>query len=283
MSVNRRFLVPSMPECLAYLSAGNQLAFHGINKSGSLSMANVLKESFDYEGRSTCLSSHYHLGGTVDEYILGVNSVFYRNNLLISHYLYGALAPRPNRVWITQFRHPLPRILSCYQWLKNKHERVNGLGSFSPLDDFITQCKGVKHSQVAQLAFNWGSRRGMLSKRLDSRDMLELTMDSLERDFPLLGVAEYFEESIFIFASLCGLKSVAPWVRDVRNPGRRNSKDIPIATSDLISEVFKSDFMLYDWVLSRFHSQLKLFDFGDDFQEFKTVCADQYNDRILVV
>jgi len=281
MAVNRRFLVPSMPERLAYLSVGNQIVFHGINKSGSLSMANVLKESFDYEGRSACLSSHYHLGGTIDEYILGVNTPFCCNNLLISHYLYGALSPKPNRIWITQFRHPLPRILSCYQWLKNKHERVNGFDSFLALDDFIRQCKGVKHSQVAQFAFNWGSRRGMLSKRLDSRDMLELTMDALERDFSLLGVAEYFEESIFIFASLCGLKSVTPWVRDVRNPGRLNSKAISIATTDLISEVFKSDFLLYDWVLTRFHNQLKLFDFGYDFQEFKMVCADQYNDRIL--
>lgn len=281
MSVNGRYLVPSMPERLAYLSAGNQLVFHGINKSGSLSMANVLKESFDYEGRSASLSSHYHLGGTVDDYILGVNRSFCRDNLLISHYIYGALSHRPNRVWITQFRHPLPRILSCYQWLKNKHERINGVGSFLALDDFITQCKGVKHSQVAQFAFNWGSRRGLLSKRLHAHDMLELTMDALERDFPLLGVAEYFEESIYIFASLCGLKSVAPWVRDVRNPGRLNSKEVSMSTVDLINDVFKSDFLLYDWVLSRFHNQLKVFDFGDDFLEFKMVCADQYNDRIL--
>jgi hypothetical protein len=281
MNAIRRFVVPSLPSELMYLGSGTQLAFHGINKSGSLAMANVIKESCDYFGLTSNLLSHYHLGGSVENFMTDVNSRLCCNNLLISHYLYGALLPRPNRVWITQLRHPLPRILSCYQWLKNKSERINGVGSYDSLDVFIEKTKGVAHSQVSQFAFNWGSRRRMLSKSLDASDMLALTMDALERDFSILGIAEYFEESIFIFASLCGLPSVAPWVRDVRNPGRLNSNEISTASTELISEVFKMDFLLYDWALARFQSQLKLFDFGSELDEYKIACSDQYNDRIL--
>lgn len=281
MSIKRRFIVPKMPSDLLYLCSGTQVAFHGVNKSGSLAMANVLREAFDYSGRSECLYSHYHIKSTVEDYIKNVNADNFCKDVLISHYLYGALSPRPNRVWVTQLRHPLPRILSCYQWLKNKNERVNGAGSFDSLDVFIEKTRGVMHSQVAQFACNWGGRRSKILKILDPQDMLFLTMDALERDFPLLGIAEFFEESIFMFASLCGLTSIMPWVRDVRNPGRLNSNEIPSTTADLIGEVFKMDFILYDWALSRFRSQLKFFDFESELTKYKIVCMGQYNDRII--
>ena len=281
MIAQRRFVIPRLPTGLLYLSAGTQKAFHGINKSGSLAMANVLKEAFDYSELSSNIVSHYHLGGTVDDYIAGVNSRFFCNKLLISHYLYGALAPRPSRVWITQFRHPLPRILSCYQWLKNKYERLNGVGSYDSLEVFVVKSKGVAHSQVAQFSFNWGARRSRLSRDLNANEMLALSMDAVERDFSLIGIAEYFEESIFIFASLCGLTSVAPWVRDVRNPGRLYSSEISKANLDLITETFKADFALYEWALSRFQSQLKVFNFGSELDAYKASCSSQYNDRII--
>ena len=181
--ISPRFNVPKLPVEFLDTHDDAQVAFHGVNKSGSLAMANVLKEAFVSAGRASDFFSHYHLGGDFHKYISEVNSKKKASNLLISHYLYGAILPRPGRVWITQFRHPLPRILSCYQWLKNKHEKKNGPNTYPLLEEFISNTKGISHSQIAQLSMNWGSRRKALSKNLSAEDMLNLSLDALDRNF----------------------------------------------------------------------------------------------------
>ena len=277
-----RYIVPRFPVDLLDYNSDVQIAFHGVNKSGSLAMANVIKEAFDSAGRANELFSHYHLGGDFQKYLTDVGSRKMAPGLLISHYLYGALPPSPGRVWITQFRHPLPRILSCYQWIKNKFERKNGLDTYVTLEQFIDNTKGILHSQINQVSMSWGDRRKTLSRSLTAEDMLNLSLDALERDFSLIGIAEYFEESIFMFASMCRLVSVAPWKRDIRNPGRINSELISEAQRAQIYHVFKNDFLLYEFALAKFKIQANYFDFGPGLLEYKVACVDQYNDRIIV-
>ncbi len=274
--------MPKLPEEFLDYCNDVQVAFHGVNKSGSLAMANVMKEAFDSAGRGSELLSHYHLGGDFQKYIAEVNSGKASRGLLISHYLYGALPPRPGRVWITQFRHPLPRILSCYQWLKNKYERKNGVDTYQTLEQFIADTKGISHSQIGQLSMSWGVRRKVLTKSLSAEDMLNLSLDALERNFSLIGIAEHFEESIFMFGSMCRLVSVTPWKRDVRNPGRINSELISKEQREQINYVFRNDFLLYESALARFKLQSNYFDFGTDLLEYKAACLDQYNDRLIV-
>ncbi len=89
---------------------------------------------------------------------------------------------------------------------------------FDQLRDFIEKTKGVGHSLIGQFGVGWGSHRKSLHRSLRAQDIFELAIDRLRVIFYFFGIAEYFEESIFAFAKLCGLTSVAPWVRDNRNP-----------------------------------------------------------------
>jgi hypothetical protein len=67
--VTRRYLIEAHAPLFEDLDDVH-VVFHGINKSGSLTMANVLREALIASGREDDLLSHYHLPGIMplDEY-----------------------------------------------------------------------------------------------------------------------------------------------------------------------------------------------------------------------
>ena len=115
------YTVPPI-EDFARVPAGTQVVYHGINKSGSMAMALVMRDSFLAAGREEQFCCHYFLGGTAESFAQRVDA-WTGPGLIVGHTLYGAIAPRPDRVLVTQFRHPLPRSLSCYNWLKTSAAR----------------------------------------------------------------------------------------------------------------------------------------------------------------
>ena len=189
------------------------VVFHGINKSGSLAMANVLREALIYAGREGDVVSHYHMRGILplEDYRALIEARSGRF-FAVAHYLYGFLRPAPRRIWITQFRHPLPRMVSAYQWIKNKHVKAHGSAhGFPGLSTFIESGMGVKHSQVMQFGHGYGCFKKSTAKMsLPPEALFELSVEALEREFTCIGIAEHFEESIFCFAALLGLPSVSP-------------------------------------------------------------------------
>ena len=243
-------------------------------------MADVLKKSFGICGKEADFISHYHNGGDLGAYIDLIESA-QGHGFFVAHYLYGAIQKRNDRTLITQFRHPVPRILSCYQWVKRKSQKQNGdRAEFPDLETFVRASKGKRHSQIAQFGAGFGEDRTELL-RLSNEELFERSHRALEADVGAISIAEYFEESIFLFAALCGLSHVTPWVRDQRNPGRILSHEADSNVVDLIKEYYRWDFALYDYALERFRKQLRGASFGPSLEKYRTACAGQYNDRIL--
>jgi hypothetical protein len=260
------------------------MVFHGINKSGSLAMANVLREALTHAGREDDILSHYHFPGVMplDEYRALVEAKRGRF-FAVGHYLYGFLRPTPRRIWVTQFRHPLPRLVSAYSWLKNKHIKRNRTSEgFPRLTEFIRKGRGTSYSQVMQLGRGYG-RFGdsAVRKKLPPRTLYELSVDAIDREFTAIAIAERFEESIFCFAALLGLPSVAPWAADSRNNGRRPVDELTQAQRDLIREVYHWDFELYDYALKRFAEQNARIKFGPSLGKYKAACSGEYKDRLI--
>ena len=259
----------------------NQVVFHGVNKSGSMAMAMALRAAFNNANRGEEFQSHYFIGGSLEAYIETIKD-YSEPGFFLGHYLYGALSNHPRRVWTTQFRHPVPRILSAYNWLKSRHFRRSS-EPFPSLEDFVEKTKGVAHSQVAQFGLGFGRlRQSKVRRKLDSSDLYELSRESLERDFPWFGIAEYFDESLFALASLVGIPGVLPWKRDQRNPGRVLSHEISEEIRQLIEEVFHHDMLLYEFAVDEFLAKVEPLQSDGNFLEYKSLCADQYNDRILI-
>jgi hypothetical protein len=116
---------------------------------------------------------------------------------------------------------------------------------------------------------------------MSAEQLFELGMKKVKRDLRWFGIAEHFEESIFVMAHLCGLSAVPPWKRDLRNKGRTLVDDLPAATVDLIREVYRYDFMFYDHLLAIFRQRIAGMRFGPSLDEYKRACAGEYKDRIL--
>lgn len=258
--------------------------FHGINKSGSKSMATVLRRALLHETRMDDDLSHYHMKGEVS--LEGLRNMIQGKSgryLAVGHYLYGYLPPAPRRIWVTQFRHPLPRIISVYRWLKNKHFIAHGTtAGFYDFSKFVYQSRGTAHSQIMQLGRGFGRYGGSEAKMsLSAENLFELTIEALERDFAAIAIAEHFEESIFVFASLLGIRGVDPWTKDDRNKGRPPIEDLTIAERDLVREVFRWDYQLYDWALKKFKEQCSRIEFGPSLERYKEECCGEYKDRLV--
>lgn len=258
-----------------------QFIFHGINKSGSWAMAKALEKAFKLAGRSKELHVHYFNGDSYPAFASRVSDLrtpgFY-----IGHNLYGAVKAHPRRVLLTQFRHPLPRVLSCYNWLKNIHEREQKEQPFPDLDVWIERTKGKSHSQIMQFGCGYGHFARSRLGRLSARDLFEISVDAIEREIFHFGIAEYFEESLFLIASLCRLPAIMPWVRDERNPGRMLSSEISANSRKLIEEVFEYDFKLYAFALEQFKRRSQLIEGNAEIVRYKEMCSVQYNDRIII-
>lgn len=258
--------------------------FHGINKSGSKSMASVLRRALFHERRMDEDLSHYHMKGEIPlpEYRDLVESKSGRF-LAVSHYLYGYLRPAPRRMWVTQFRHPLPRTVSAYHWLKNKHQKAHGTAEgFYSFSKFVYSTRGTAHSQIMQLGRGFGRYGESDAKMsLSGKTLFELTIEALERDFTAIAIAERFEESIFTFAALLGIKSVDSWRADDRNKGRPPVEELSVAERDLVREVFHWDYRLYDWALQKFEEQYSKIEFGASLDRYREDCSGQYKDRLV--
>lgn len=262
-----------------------QIVFHGINKSGSLALANVIRASFFRHHRANQFFSHYHRVPATLEDLIQIMEFSSGPSFFVAHYLYGAFQhPLPGRMLFTQFRHPLPRVVSCYQWLRNKHASKQGSAEdFPTLKEFVRSTGGKKHSQIVQFGVGFGGtpeQRANATKRMHAKDIYERALDAINRDVSLIGLAEHFEETIFIVAHACGLTQVPAWQRDDRNTGRPLVNELPQDVCDLIREVYVYDFYLYDWAKKRFFEQLSEITFGPSLDEYKNVCRSSYKDRL---
>jgi hypothetical protein len=261
-----------------------QVVFHGINKSGSKAMSDVLRRALSHGNRSHDALSHYHMNPRISlEELRDIVDNKRGRVLVATHNLYGYLRPRPRRIWATQFRHPLPRVLSVFHWLKKAHVRKHGTAEgFYTFPKFLHASRGLAHSQVTQLSRGFG--RYSLSenkKRLPAETLYEMSIEALERDFTAIGIAERFEESIYTFAALLGIVEVESLLPDDRNKGRPFIDTLTQAERDLVREIYHWDYRLYDWALKKFEDQCSRIEFGPSLQQYKKDCSGQYKDRLI--
>jgi hypothetical protein len=258
--------------------------FHGINKSGSGAFADVARSAFFNSKRADQFFSRYHgCPSKSDELLKIISHAQSRARLLfIDHYLYGASPLRGVQAkYLTIFRHPLSRIVSTHSWLKRKHDMTSSTDPFPTLETAVKKSRGIAHSQISQIAIGFPDDRKDLLRKANAPQLFDTAVHNLERDFLWFGLAEYFEESIFLFANLFELPMVAPWKQDRRNPSRTNSFELPLATRRLIEKEYEYEFLFYEKLVKHFRSICERVEFGDGFRDYVNVCANQYKDRIL--
>jgi hypothetical protein len=254
-----------------------QVVFHGINKSGSLAMADVIVQAYHDAGRANDVFSVYHgIPHEMDRFTPIVENSS-GHGFFISHYLFGAVDLGATGLWLTQVRHPLQRTLSVHGWLKRGWEKKHGnVDEFPGLRDWVLWTCGRRETQMAQLAVGFGDGYRQRVLHMATEEMREVALERLERDVAWFGVAELFEESIFSLAHLCGLPAVRPWERDTRNRWRESLADVDEDTISLIYETLAEEFAFYEGALALFRSRIESADFGPSFDSYKARCSSEY-------
>ena len=260
-----------------------KIIFHGVNKSGSLCLTNVLRDAFIKENRKDEFHSHYHVEGVTLLTFLELIKATPPPGFFVDHYLFGNVdLNEPDAAMITQFRHPLPRMMSCYEWLRKKHHSKTGSSAgFPDFETFLRQGRGKSHSQIVQFGAGFGEDKQQLLTSLTTRGLFERSIENLERYVCFAGIAELFEETIFSVAHICGISRVPAWKRDERNAGRPMASTLPQSTVDLLRDIYRYDFELYDWAKKRFERLLSEIEIGGEIEAYKQKCASQYKDRLL--
>ena len=269
--------------CDAIPVAGDRpIAFHGINKSGSLAMARVLNEAYHDARRANQFFSSY-LGLPDDQgKLIRILDHSSGPSFFVGHGLWGVAQPE-DAVWVTQVRHPLSRVPSVHGWLRRNWILEHGNDSeFPSLRDWVLRFSGGRAStQMTQIAIGWVEDRRDRSRSMSARAMRELAIERLEGEFAWFGVAELFEESIFALAHICGLPSVPAWRRDTRNRWRKPLSETEPETVRLIEETFAEEIGFYEDALALFRRRIADADFGPSFTDYKAVCADEYTERLV--
>lgn len=302
MKDRRSFRVSVVTEDPRLQPVGDRpLIFHGINKSGSLVLTNVLRKAYFQSGRANQVFSNYHGTPSKLPTLVGIAEHSQGHALFVGHYLYGALDPT-QYAFATVLRHPLPRVVSCYSWLKKKHlgqaaARGGWRETYRELHEkmrfWSNRSKGFptlaeyartsfkSHSQTSQFAPGFAPGRSERLESIDPLDQLDAAKQALEQNIRCLGISEYFEETIFLFAHLCGLEQVEAWSRDERNAKRPLVEELAPSDEAAIREAYALDFELYEFALQLFRRQLAAVALRGDIEAYRQAGLGQYKDRLL--
>ncbi len=254
-------------------AADHQVVFHGLNKSGSLTLTNVLADAYLAEDRANQFFSTYLALPKKHERMREIIAHSTGHAFFGGHYLFDSYPVTRERVLVTQFRNPLPRVRSAHQWLVLKH------GLDVPFEEWVRRSRGIQHSQVFQFGIGFAPDAPDW-RTLSGQEVLDRAMERIERDVAWFGIAERFEESAFLMAALCGLRQVGAWERDSRNAGRPLVDQWPAHEVELVRDVFRWDFELYAWATRRFEETLSTLGFGPELARYQDACRGQYNDRL---
>lgn len=268
--------------CIANSFNDKQVLFHGVNKSGSLCLSSAIKESYYAHGRHSQFYSRYHSIPRDIESFREVIQSTQGHIFAVDHDIYQNVpSSRVERVWITQLRHPLPRVVSLYHWNLNKYREKHGnVVGYPTLLEFIMDIKERYWAyQYTQFGLGFSSERFNIAKELSRGDIFENCIANLIADFPFIGIAEMFEETLYLLSGRLGLDYVFRWHADNRNSGRLLVSDLDREIVELIEDVFYLDYQLYYWAKSRLEEMVLQEEPSGDFSRYKNDCMLNYKDK----
>jgi hypothetical protein len=110
-----------------------------------------------------------------------------------------------------------------------------------------------------------------------SEQALTLAIQNIEKHFSFIGIAEYFNESLFMLSRHLGYPEIHLWERQCATRGRPELSDIPPHVIERIEYIVAADMILYDLCKNYFLSELQKADLGEDLQRYNR--AMEYTDH----
>lgn len=209
--------------------------FVHIPKAGGMTVQHILHQLYPHD---QLLFHHYF--DDINEKEMNPETI----KVVHGHYLFG-LHNHFNRPfsYFTMLREPVDRVISQYYYLRG----IEG----EPYDKFrqMTLEEFVRHHSEHNI------QTAFLSGNVQQPD-LHLAKKNLKRHFDVVGLTEYFNESLFLLAKRYGWPAVH-YKRTNVTKSRKQVADLPAATIELIKQINDKDMKLYEFARKRFESELQ--------------------------
>ncbi len=183
-----------------------------------------------------------------------------KDRYFIGHFCYGIDRDLPKPFTYMAFlREPVSRIISLYEYsASNPTAYYHNYAAGKSLEEFAlhTPLQELDNGQVRFIA---GDEESHFINRTPigevDQQLLDLAIKHIEEDFAVVGLTEYFDQSVLLLQKIMGWK-FAFYLR--RNVGKKKEKtSVPESLKEKIREKNHLDVALYEYAVNRLNLQLK--------------------------
>jgi len=165
---------------------------------------------------------------------------------------------------ITLLRNPLPRMLTVFNYGRIVHPyefRFDTFEEFLGSPQFRRQTQAFELLRIAGRSF---------PEAEPSDDVLyrEARIE-LEQRYELVGLTEFFEETIFLICMLAEIPAIGMWSRVLSTPKGLQIKDLPDETRRRAEKALEVDCSLYRETTANFSRLVESAGFGTEFRSYK--------------
>jgi len=164
---------------------------------------------------------------------------------------------------ITLLRDPVRRSISFFNYAVVVHPYDFPYRTF---EDFVESGDARRHSQCEVLLRFAGVAD---ADRLNDRELYSQAKEELRRNYCLVGITEYFEETVFLIAEMLGLKDVGMWSRVLASPKTVELNRLSAEQLQKLESQLQADQLLCHDHKLLFEELLRRKDFGDSLKAYK--------------
>jgi hypothetical protein len=176
--------------------------------------------------------------------------------------------PTKDFSYTTILRHPVKRVVSQYHYISKRQEHIGQKPSNVSIDEFLDDEPFQAWTQVNLLA--GGDTIDTALRRPVSEALLQQAIANIEKDFPVVGVVEKYDEGLLL------MKRHYQWKRGYYKRKNENQGYIPIegypeATQKRIWQMCEPEIELYNYACRRLEQQLaqQPADFWDELKQMQ--------------
>lgn len=233
------------------------LIFLHIPKTGGSTLNPIL--DWNYDNKSFQITRYSQIA----PFIALPDSEKLQYRVLRGQVYYGIHQDIPEKCqYICILRHPYKRLVSQYYYLNVRKAALGEKLTDMPLEAFLEQEPFQAYMQLNLLA--GGSNIDEALRRPLPADALGRAEANIEKDFPVLGLIDYYDESLLLMKRAFGWKR-AFYSRQNVNKSSQKFEDLPKATQSLIEQACEPELALYEYAQKRLLAQIEAA--GDDFQK----------------
>lgn len=225
------------------------LIFLHIPKTGGTTLNPIL--DWNYNNKSYQISRY----AQIEPFLALPDAEKLKYKVLRGQVYYGIHEGIPEESqYISILRHPYKRLVSQYFYLNVRKANQGEKLSTMPFEKFLEREPFQAYMQLNLIA--GGSNIDEALRRPLPADALSRAQANIEKHFPVLGLIDYYDESLLLMKRTFGWQR-AFYSRKNVNQSSKKFEDLPKATQSLIEQACEPELELFEYAQKRLLAQIE--------------------------